>query len=348
MAKTLTQSLEQLRRSIVFDWTGVGMAAMGAGLFAGIGIGRRREGYLPAVGIVPVAYAILVAAPQAASLEAWPILRLGVALAAAVAYLPVVLPLVGRLQYAVGCGVLAVGAGFFTFWEPPPPKPVPIAKPLAVLEANVLKQMNLARQQQKLPGEWTGQHQVLSKDVETVLGADEYLNLPLQLSGSQYQALVFITYNANAMTNVPHVPWVCMTQSGFNLVGIRQDDVPIASMPGLEIQPNVILFEGDEGRGKVRALMFQYFNVGGTYTWSREIARYLATTGSLGRSGSYLSQTQVAIWLPPQDAEDPMAKNSPAYRLGLEFLNVLVPLLEREHYPNLHGDSPHGRGSEGG
>jgi len=348
LAKTLAPSLERIQRGIVFDWTGVGMAAVGAGLLAFMGTRRRLEGYLPAVGIVPVAYVILVAAPQAASLEGWPILRLGVSLAAAVACLPVVLPLAWRLQYAVSCGVLAVGAGFFTFWEPPPPKPAPIVKPLAVLEANVLKQMNLARQQQKLPGEWTGRHQVLSKDVETVLGADEYLNLPLQLSGSQYQAMVFITYNANAMTNVPHVPWVCMTQSGFKLVSIRQDDVPIASMPGLEIQPNVILFEGTEGRGKVRALMFQYFNVGGTYTWSREIARYLATTGSLGRAGSYLSQTQVAIWLPPQDTEDPMAKNSPAYRMGMEFLNVLVPLLEREHYPNLHGDSPHGRGSEGG
>ena len=355
LAKTLAQALERVHRGIVFDWTGVGMAAVGAGLLAFMGTRRRLEGYLPAVGIVPVAYAILVAAPQAASLEGWPILRLGVSLAAAVAYLPVVLPLAWRLQYAVSCGVLAVGAGFFTFWEPPPPKPAPIVKPLAVLEANVLKQMNLARQQQKLPGEWTGRHQVLSKDVETVLGADEYLNLPLQLSGGQYQALVFITYNANAMTNVPHVPWVCMTQSGFKLVSIRQDDVPIASMPGLEIQPNVILFEGTEGRGKVRALMFQYFNVGGTYTWSREIARYLATTGSLGRAGSYLSQTQVAIWLPPQDTEnptqkteDPMAKNSAAYRMGIEFLNVLVPLLEREHYPNLHGNSPHGRGSEGG
>jgi hypothetical protein len=140
-----------------------------------------------------------------------------------------------------------------------------------------------------------------------------------------------------------------MTQSGFKLVSIRQDEVTIRDIPGLEIQPNVILFEGSEGRGKVRALMFQYFNVGHNYTWSREIARILATTGSLGHAGSYLSQTQVAIWLPPGDKEDPMAKNSAAYRMGLEFLNVLVPLLEREHYPNLgHGATPIARGVEGG
>jgi len=343
------QAQEQLRRNIIFDWTGVGMAAIGAGLFAVIGTCRRREGYLHAAGIVPVAYVVLVAAPQAASLEAWPILRLVVALAAAVSYLPVVLPLVGRLQYAVGCGVLAVGAGFFTFWEPPPPTPVPIAKPLAALEPNLLREINDVWREKKLPGTWTGNKRALPEDIETMLGVDDYLNLDLALSGSEYRVLVFITYNANAMSNVPHVPWVCMTQSGFKLVSIRQDEVTIRDIPGLEIQPNVILFEGSEGRGKVRALMFQYFNVGHNYTWSREIARILATTGSLGHAGSYLSQTQVAIWLPPGDKEDPMAKNSAAYRMGLEFLNVLVPLLEREHYPNLgHGATPIARGVEGG
>jgi hypothetical protein len=141
-----------------------------------------------------------------------------------------------------------------------------------------------------------------------------------------------------------------MAQAGYRIVGdVRQDEVPITAIPGMEIQPNVILFEGDEGRGRVRALMFQYFNVGHNYTWSREIARFLATTGSLGRAGSYLSQTQVAIWLPPGNKEDPMAKNSAAYRIGLEFLNILVPLLERDHYPNLgHDASPVARGVEGG
>jgi hypothetical protein len=82
--------------------------------------------------------------------------------------------------------------------------------------------------------------------------------------------------------------------------------------------------------------MFQYFRVGDTYTWNRQIARFLATTGSLGR-GSFLSQTQVAIWLAPGDTQDPMDKSSPAYRLGLQILDLLVPLLERGYYPDLRG-----------
>jgi hypothetical protein len=203
---------------------------------------------------------------------------------------------------------------------------VPIAKPLAALEANLLAAM---------PG-WTGHDQRLTGDVEKVLGADEYLNLRLESKAGGPRVDVFVTYNANAMSNVPHVPWVCMTQAGYELVGMRQDDLEGAGLTPRKFEPNVLLFRGGQGRESVRALMFQYFNVGGTYTASRQMARFLATTGSLGR-GSYLSQTQVIIWLPADGKEDPLEKNSPAYRLGLEFLRAVVPLLEREHYPDLGG-----------
>jgi hypothetical protein len=207
------------------------------------------------------------------------------------------------------------------------PKPASIAKPLAALESKVLEQTK-----------WTGHHEALSKDLETVLGVDEYLNLLLASPDGTYNAMVFVTYNANAMLNVPHVLWVCMTQSGFKLVSIRQDRVTIAGIPGREIMSNVILFEKSEGPGPTRALMFQYFNVGGTYTWSREMARVMAVKGSPGRTGSFLSQTMVAIWVPPGNVEDLMDKNSSAYRTGLEFLNVLVPLLEKDHYPKPEGE----------
>ena len=65
------------------------------------------------------------------------------------------------------------------------------------------------------------------------------------------------------------------------------------------------------------------------------MTRILANMGAIGRTGSYISQTQIIVWLPPQDPEDPMAKGSTAYLLGIEMLNFLVPLLEHEHYPDL-------------
>jgi len=279
--------------------------------------------------VAPVACMVLAAAPKAVSLEAWPAARLVVAVAALLGWLLVARPLPGRLQYGVCCAVLGAGAVFFTLWQPPPPKPVPIARHLASLEKELLD---------RLPG-WKGEEQRLTPDVEGQVGADEYLNLELTPPTGNAHVRVYITYNANAMSNIPHVPWVCMTNAGYTLLSTRQDGVVISSMKGKEIQPNVLLFDGGPGRREGRTLMFQYFRVGESYTWSRQLARFMATTGSLGR-GSFLSQTQVTLWPDPNDRGDPMDKGSRAYQMGLEILNCLVPLLEREYYPDLR--SPEG------
>lgn len=84
--------------------------------------------------------------------------------------------------------------------------------------------------------------------------------------------------------------------------------------------------------------MFQYFNVGGVYTYNREWTRVLATSGSIGQKGSYLSQTLVAVKFMPAGTEDPTAKGSWQYGTGLKFLNAIVPLLEGQYYPDLRED----------
>jgi len=320
-------------REMALGWLSVAAGVLGMVLFAVMGLRRMAPTWMTVALAVPVSYLLMSAAPRAVSLEAWPVVRLAMSAGAVAVYVRLVAGEGYRVYYGACCGVLGVAAAFFTLWEPPPPKPVPIAKPLMMLEGELLRRM---------PG-WAGRHERVSESIEKVLGADEYLNLMLRSKEQGYGVLVFITYNANAMTQVPHVPWVCMTEGGFRLIQIRQDEVAIASAPGKEIQPNVILFQEKGELGRNRALMFQYFRAGENYTWNRQLARLLSTSGSIGTKGSYLSQTQVGVWIPPgaADTEDPMAKDSRAYRLGVEFLNVLVPLLEKGYYPNL-------RGAEGG
>ncbi|KPK48066.1 MAG: hypothetical protein AMK72_07605 [Planctomycetes bacterium SM23_25] len=128
-----------------------------------------------------------------------------------------------------------------------------------------------------------------------------------------------------------------MTQSGYRLVTKRQDAMQHPSKSGKEIEPNVILFKPGPGMPPEHALMFQYFNVGGQYVYHRDLARIMATSGAIGRKGSFLSQTQVAVYFSPSEGQDPLAKGSRAYQIGLEFLNAVIPLLEREHYPALGG-----------
>jgi len=307
-------------------WLGVVAAATGATLLV-LAARRSPSRWIVVAAIAPITYLVLSTAPTAVTREAMPAARLLVSLAAGGAYLLVALPLASREQYGLCCGCLGMAAVFFMVWEPPPPKPVPIAKPLINLKDSLLA---------RIPG-WTGEHQKLSETMEKAVGADDYLNLKMTSPDGMYEVLVYVTYNANAMSNIPHVPWVCMTQAGFRLVTIRQDEIPHPTKPGKEIKPNVMHFEPGTGMTKQEALMFQYFNVGGQYEWNRQLARIMATSGAIGRGGSYLSQTQLAVYFPPSEGKDPLAKGGRPYQIGLEFLNAVITLLEREHYPDLSG-----------
>jgi len=313
-------------RFALSPWMDLGAAVVGLILFGAIAAGLARSPWAVAAAGVPVMYLVLAAAPLSVSAEVIPVARLLAALAAAGAYLGVARRL-GRIpQYGLCCGVLGVTAVFFLVWEPPPPKPVPTAQPLVGLRGDLLA---------KLP-DWRGDHEVLPEAIEDVLGADEYLNLRLRSKDSPYEVQVFVTYNANAMSNIPHVPWVCMTQAGYRLVEKEDTDLPRPAGAG-EMKVNVILFEPGEGMPPQRALMFQYFNVGGHYATDRQVTRVLATSGAIGRRGSFLSQTQVAIYMPAMYAGDPMDRSSEPYQLGVRFLNAIVPLLEQDYYPDLTG-----------
>ena len=307
-------------------WLGVVAAATGATLLV-LAARRSPSRWIVVAAIAPITYLVLSTAPTAVTREAMPAARLLVSLAAGGAYLLVALPLASREQYGLCCGCLGVAAVFFMVWEPPPPKPVPIAKPLINLKDSLLARM---------PG-WTGEYQKLSETMEKAVGADDYLNLKMTSPDGMYEVLVYVTYNANAMSNIPHVPWVCMTQAGFRLVTTRQDEIQHPTKPGREIKPNVMHFQPGKGMVRQDALMFQYFNVGGQYEWNRQLARIMATSGAIGRRGSYLSQTQVAVYFPPSEGKDPLAKGGRPYQIGLQFLNAVITLLEREYYPDLGG-----------
>jgi hypothetical protein len=321
-------AISQERRNVGFGWADVGAAALGAGLLIYAATKRPRSAWAAVAATAPIIYLVLSTAWMAVSRETVPVLRLAASLGAMAAYVGVARPMSGRLQYGVCCACLGTLAVFFGLWEPPLPKPIGIRKPLITL-ADTKGPLMTA-----LPG-WTGHDKRLDKAVEDTLGADQYLNLELKPPDGSYGVTIFITYNANAMTKIPHVPWVCMVQSGFRIVSQRQDELALERLPGREIKPNVILFDPPEGMGRTRAMIFHYFNVGGVYTWNREWTRVLATSGSL--TGSYLSQTQIVVYFEPREGEDPTAKGSRPYQVGLGMLNLVAPLLEKDYYPSLRG-----------
>ena len=297
----------------------------GGGLVAGVVLPGQRNGWW-GLAVVPLTYILMYTSSRVflGEIQAWAVAALAASLAAGAGYGFVVRRLGARVQYGQCLGTLAVVALFLQVWEPPPPRPVPIRQSLVQHFPRTL-------------AGWRGMHDALDKATEEQLGADEYLNLQLVSPENDRDAGVFITYNANAKSKVPHVPWVCMENAGYIKKRGEVRDVIIDGLGKREIQVNVLFFEPKPGITRAPALMVQYFNVGGTYETSRELAIWFGAMGSRGQEGSYLSQTQVTVWLKPDETEDPMAKDSPAYRQALVLLNEIVPLLEKEYYPDLGG-----------
>jgi len=313
-----------LRRQLNFGYGAMTAAAIGVATLAGGALSVKHRAWCWGAGALPIVYLVLYAVPAAMSGAPWPVVGLVVSLVSAGAYVGVVRQLGHRAQYGVSLGALATIGLFFQVWEPPPPRPVPLVKSLVEHFPRTL-------------AGWRGMHGALDKAVEEQLGADEYLNLQLRSAEGDRDGGVFITYNANAKSKVPHVPWVCMENAGYIKKRGEVRDVIIDGLGNREIQVNVLFFEPKPGVTRPPALMVQYFNVGGTYATSRELAIWLGAMGSRGQEGSYLSQTQVTVWLKPDETEDPMAKDSTVYRQAVVLLNEIVPLLEKEYYPDLGG-----------
>jgi len=297
----------------------------GGSLIAGVVFPGRRNGWW-GLAVVPLTYILMYTSSRVflGEIEIWAVAALAASLAAGAGYGFVVRRLGARVQYGQCLGTLAVVALFLQVWEPPPPRPVPIRQSLVQHFPRTL-------------AGWRGMHIELDKATEEQLGADEYLNLQLVSPENEREAGVFITYNANAKSKVPHVPWVCMENAGYIKKQGEVRDVIIDGLGKREIQVNVLFFEPKPGVPRTPALMVQYFNVGGTYETSRELAIWHGAMGSRGQKGSYLSQTQVTVWLKPDETGAPMAKDSAAYRQALVLLNEVVPLLEKEYYPDLGG-----------
>jgi len=297
----------------------------GGGLVAGVVLPGQRNGWW-GLAVVPLTYNLMYASSRVflGEIQVWAVAALAAALAAAGGYVFVARRVGARFQYGQCLGTLAVVALFLQVWEPPPPRPVPIRQSLVQHFPRTL-------------AGWRGMHVALDKATEKQLGVDEYLNLQLVSPENERDAGVFITYNANAWSKVPHVPWVCMENAGYTKKRGEVRDVIIDGLGNREIQVNVLFFEPKRGVTRPPALMVQYFSVGGTYATSRELAIWFGAMGSRGQEGSYLSQTQVTVWLKPDETEDPMAKDSAVYRQALMLLNEIVPLLEKEYYPDLGG-----------
>ncbi len=175
-----------------------------------------------------------------------------------------------------------------------------------------------------------------NKDVLRALGTKDYIQWVLEDSeeaaGSPVKrCLLFITYYRLA-DRVPHVPEECWTGGGYQKLPSQGVTLEINDKVSFKakIPAKYLVF------GPKRASLWQdglripnlyFFKVNGQYAGSREHARIALNKNLFGES-SYFCKVELVF-----NRSSAVPGKEAAVRASEKLLSVILPILEREHWP---------------
>lgn len=204
-------------------------------------------------------------------------------------------------------------------------EPLPLKKSLDAIDANEL-----------VPYRVTARHKIENPEVLESLGTEDYIQWVLEdPRGSESEptrdVLVFITYYRRP-DRVPHVPEECYTGGGYRR--LNTDAVTFQIGPGDDrraVPGRYLRFEkkaGDISLALQRFPVLYLFRVNGEYAGNRDDAR-MALNKSIFHKHSYFCKIELIFNQSPAAPSKEEAVSA-AERL----LTTLLPVLEREHWPD--------------
>jgi hypothetical protein len=206
-------------------------------------------------------------------------------------------------------------------------EPLPLKKPLSALEEEKLA-----------PYKVTAKVPIENEDILKSLGTEDYIQWLLEDPGEPAQSpvkrlLLFITYYRQP-DRVPHVPEECYTGGGYQRLATDSVAFRIGPSEGpREIPGRYLLFEKmaqDISPAVPRFPVLYLFRVNGEYAGSRDEAR-MALNKNMFSKHSYFCKIELVF---NQSSTAPARETASA--ASEKLLAVLLPLLEREHWPNVH------------
>ncbi len=175
-----------------------------------------------------------------------------------------------------------------------------------------------------------------NKEVLKSLGTNDYIQWVLRdaeaPTGSDVErCLLFITYY-RLPDRVPHVPEECWTGGGYQRLRSERVTLHIDDKAGFQTQiPARYLVFGPrktnlwQNRQRIPNLYF--FKVNGQYAGSREEARIALNKNLFGKS-SYFCKVELVF-----NRSSAVPSKETAVRASEKLLSVVLPVLEREHWP---------------
>lgn len=213
---------------------------------------------------------------------------------------------------------------------------IPLQKPLDQIDEDLLDGYTIVNKSK-----------IDNKDVLESLGTDEYIQWMLEdteahpYSPTRYCSL-FITYYTGNPDQVPHVPEECYVGAGGTKLGNEKVTLKLA-IPGSEDaadSSDAELMDFDvrhlsfgmksrsiwESDSKFSVLYF--FNVNGEYASGRSEARIILQKNLFGKY-SYFSKVEWRFY-----SNGEQASEEEVIEASEKLLKVLLPILEKEHWPD--------------
>lgn len=208
-------------------------------------------------------------------------------------------------------------------------EPIPLKKSLDILDENGLTPYEV---------EPNNKFKIKNDEVIEALGTKDYIQWIIsdtntEVTSSTKNCLLFITYY-DCPDRIPHVPEECYVGGGFQKLAsdsvtleIKDDNGIKRKIPGKYLvfgSPRASIWQSSE-----KFPVLYLFRVNGEYAGSREDARIALNKNLFGKS-SYFSKVELAF----NQASTPPNKKE-AIAATQKLLSVILPVLEKEHWPDL-------------
>lgn len=198
------------------------------------------------------------------------------------------------------------------------------------------KSLDLLDEKQLAPYKVTEKHKITNEQILKELGTEDYIQWILEdskaaVDSAVKKCMLFITYY-RLPDRVPHVPEECYTGGGYQRLATDSVTFEI-NKPGFQrkIQGKYLVFSSTKSNfwqssGKFPVLYF--FKVNGEYAGSRDEAR-ITLNKNLFHKHSYFCKVELVFnqgFIAPSKEQ--------AVAAGEKLLAVILPILEREHWPD--------------
>ena len=205
-------------------------------------------------------------------------------------------------------------------------EPLPLRKSLELLDEGSLSPYRIVPPKLRIE----------NKEVLKALGTSDYIQWVLEDSeepaGSPVKrCLLFVTYY-RLPDRVPHVPEECWTGGGYRK--LRSEGVTFEIDDDIGFEANIsakyLVFGPKKTslwQNRVRIPNLYFFRVNGKYAGSREEARIALNKNLFGES-SYFCKVELVF-----NKSSAVPGKEAAVRASEKLLAVILPILEREHWP---------------